>query len=179
MKRKLCPTLGRVAALAAATAAGMLPVTAFAAPAQPAPAPLLTVQKSHTQPFQQGGNGQYSITVTNIGNAATTGDPVTVTDTLPSGLTLNGSASGTGWTCTNTSSTLLVCTSTTSVAPMTAFPDITVPVTIDPHAPRAVLNNVTATGGGDPVEHSYTDLTLIQPTASGCRPWSWRWDECG
>ena len=58
----------------------------------------LTIAKSHTGNFTQGQVGAtYSITATNSGSAATSGT-VTVTDTLPAGLTATA-ISGTGWTC--------------------------------------------------------------------------------
>src|SRR6185312_8875629 len=60
--------------------------------------PDLTVTKSHSGNFTQGQVGAtYSITATNSGSAATSGT-VTVTDTLPAGLTATA-ISGTGWTC--------------------------------------------------------------------------------
>jgi uncharacterized repeat protein (TIGR01451 family) len=50
--------------------------------------------------FTQGQVGAtYSITATNSGTAATTGATVSVSDTVPSGLTATGIA-GTGWGCT-------------------------------------------------------------------------------
>ncbi|TMF80868.1 MAG: DUF11 domain-containing protein, partial [Chloroflexi bacterium] len=60
-------------------------------------APDLTIAKSHVDPFMRGTSDTYSIVVSNIGSASTSG-AVTVTDTLPAGLTPS-SASGTGWTC--------------------------------------------------------------------------------
>ena len=61
--------------------------------------PDLEIAKSHTGNATQGQSGfQYKLSVTNSGNAATSGT-VTVTDTLPTGLTATA-ISGTGWTCT-------------------------------------------------------------------------------
>ena len=61
--------------------------------------PDLTITKTHTGNFTQGQIGAtYTIRVTNAGNAPTNA-PVTVTDTLPAGLTATA-LSGTGWTCT-------------------------------------------------------------------------------
>ena len=58
----------------------------------------LTIAKSHVGNFTQGQTGaQYTITVTNLGPGPTSGT-VTVTDTLPTGLTATG-MSGTGWSC--------------------------------------------------------------------------------
>ena len=57
----------------------------------------LTIAKSHSGNFTQGQTGaQYSIIVTNAGSASTNGTTVTVTDTLPTGLTATA-ISGTGW----------------------------------------------------------------------------------
>src|SRR5947207_10656817 len=58
----------------------------------------MTIAKSHTGNFRQGQIGAtYTITVTNSG-AADSDAPVSVTDTLPAGLTATG-ISGIGWTC--------------------------------------------------------------------------------
>ena len=61
--------------------------------------PDLTISKAHVGTgFTQGQQGaQYTLTVNNIGAGASSGT-VTVTDTLPAGLTFAGGA-GTGWTC--------------------------------------------------------------------------------
>src|SRR5438067_104857 len=60
-------------------------------------APDLTIAKSHVGSFVRGSTGSYSLTVSNIGAAASSGS-VTVSDTLPAGLTPS-TASGTGWGC--------------------------------------------------------------------------------
>jgi uncharacterized repeat protein (TIGR01451 family) len=61
-------------------------------------APNLIIAKSHAGTFVKGQTGEYTITVSNIGEDPTAGT-VTVTDTLPAGLTAT-SLSGAGWTCT-------------------------------------------------------------------------------
>src|SRR5260370_24033299 len=59
--------------------------------------PDLTLTKAHSGTFTPGQTGAtYAITVTNVGATATSGT-VTVTDTVPSGLTATGIAR-TGWT---------------------------------------------------------------------------------
>ncbi len=61
--------------------------------------PDLTITKSHTGSFTQGQSGAtYSITITNSGSAITSGT-VSVTDTLPNGLTA-ATLGGNGWNCT-------------------------------------------------------------------------------
>ncbi len=62
-----------------------------------APAPDLTITKSHTGNFTQGQTATYTITVTNNGAVPTSGT-VVVTDPMPAGLTPR-TGSGSGWTC--------------------------------------------------------------------------------
>jgi len=57
--------------------------------------PDLALDKRHTAPFLVGQDGTYTVVVTNLGTAATTGS-IAVTDTLPAGLTF-ASAAGGGW----------------------------------------------------------------------------------
>ena len=78
-------------------------------------APDLTIAKSHTGNFTQSQNGAaYTLKVTNGGTAATSGT-MTVTDTLPAGLTFV-SGSGGGFTCSAVAQ-VVTCTSTTAIAP--------------------------------------------------------------
>ncbi|HEV2963125.1 MAG TPA: hypothetical protein VG649_14945, partial [Candidatus Angelobacter sp.] len=56
------------------------------------------IAKSHNGVFIQGQTGTYTLTVTNVGLSPTNGTQVTVTDTLPTGLSANA-ATGTGWSC--------------------------------------------------------------------------------
>ena len=57
----------------------------------------LTVSKTHVGNFAAGSPASYAITVRNVGQATMTG-PITVTDTLPAGMSF-ASGTGTGWTC--------------------------------------------------------------------------------
>src|SRR5262249_49439676 len=64
--------------------------------------PSLSIAKAHVGDFTQGQNGAtYSITVSNVGCGPTSGT-ITVTDNVPTGLTL-ASMTGTGWTCNSNS----------------------------------------------------------------------------
>ena len=108
-------------------------------------APDLAITKTHVGNFTQGDAGDtYTITVTNIGNAASSGT-VTVTDTLPAGLTATA-ISGMGWT-TNLST--LTCTRSDSLAVGAGYPPITVTVTVATNAAASVTNTATVSGGGD------------------------------
>ncbi|MFL6282304.1 MAG: beta strand repeat-containing protein [Pyrinomonadaceae bacterium] len=106
----------------------------------------LTIAKSHTGNFTQGQNGSYSITVTNSGGVASSGT-VTVTDTLPAGLT-PGAATGTGWTC-NTAGQTVTCTRSDALAGGGSYPVINVPVTVAPNSSLSLTNTATVSGGGD------------------------------
>jgi uncharacterized repeat protein (TIGR01451 family) len=107
--------------------------------------PDLTIAKSHTDPFNQSDTGKtYTITVTNSGSAATAG-LVTVTDTLPTGLTLTG-LTGTGWTCVVGTAT---CTRSTALGAGNSYPDITATVNVAVDSPAMVTNTVTVAGGGE------------------------------
>ena len=68
------------------------PTTVDAAPLVPD----LGLAKSHVGSFTIGSSGTYTLVVTNLGTAPTTGT-ITVTDSLPPGLTF-ASAAGSGWT---------------------------------------------------------------------------------
>src|SRR5207237_9548916 len=88
--------------------------------------PDLTIAKSHSGNFTQGQTGAtYSVTVTNSGFAATSGT-VTVTDTLPTGLTATG-ISGSGWTCVLGT---LTCTRSDALATGSSYPAITLTVNV-------------------------------------------------
>src|SRR5262249_18156008 len=110
-----------------------------------APSPDLTITKSHAGPFTQGQNGAtYLITVTNSGSAATTGT-VSVTDTVPSGLTAT-SIAGTGWTCTQPSGP---CTRGDALGSSASYPGLTLTVNVSSSAPASVTNVASVSGGGE------------------------------
>jgi uncharacterized repeat protein (TIGR01451 family) len=122
----------------------------------------LTVAKSHTDNFKQGGSGVYTITVSNVGSGSTVGN-VTVTDTLPSGLTATG-LSGSGWSCTFGA---LTCTQSTLLAAGQAYPTIALTVTVGSNAAAVVSNTVRVGGGGElnTTNNVYTDATTIAQVA--------------
>ncbi|TAG26274.1 MAG: DUF11 domain-containing protein, partial [Burkholderiales bacterium] len=130
-------------------------------------APNLSISKSHTGTFFAGQQGAaFEINVNNIGNAATNGSQVAVTDTLPSGLT-PVSASGAGWSCSAPSGQQISCTRTglpTAVlAASTSFAPITVLVNVDANASGNLINTVQVSGGGevDTSNNTATDTVLV------------------
>jgi uncharacterized repeat protein (TIGR01451 family) len=126
----------------------------------------LTIAKTHTGNFTRGSTGSYSIVVTNSGTVATNGT-VTVNDTLPAGLTLNGTPSGTGWSCTATSTTAFSCTRLDVLNPGSSYPAITASVNVAQTAANTVTNTATVSGVGEANtnNNSASDATNIVSSA--------------
>jgi uncharacterized repeat protein (TIGR01451 family) len=114
--------------------------------------PDLTITKTHSGNFTQSQIGAtYTIIVTNSGTSdVLSGNTVTVTDTLPAGLTAT-SFGGNGWggcilgaapACSRGGGN-------TVLAPGASYPPLTLMVTVDSNAPASVTNTVTVSGGGD------------------------------
>jgi uncharacterized repeat protein (TIGR01451 family) len=108
--------------------------------------PDLTIAKTHTNNFTQGGTGSYTITVSNAGSILTSG-AVTVRDSVPAGLTPT-TASGTGWTCSIVATTVS-CSRSDALAAGAAYPAIGVAVNVAPNAPPSVVNSASVSGGGE------------------------------
>ena len=129
-----------------------------------APTADLTILKSHSGNFRQGDIGDsYTITVTNIGAAATVG-AVSVIDTLPAGLFATDLI-GAGWTVDLTN---LICTRSDSLAPGAGYPPITVMVSVSAGAAASVTNTASVSGGGDvsPANNDANDPTAILPASA-------------
>ncbi len=105
-------------------------------------APDLTISNSSAASFPAGGSGSYTLTVSNVGNAATSGT-VTVTDTLPGGLSFSA-MSGSGWTCTPPS-----CSRSDSLTTSASYPAITVAVNVSSSASGTVTDTANVSGGGE------------------------------
>jgi uncharacterized repeat protein (TIGR01451 family) len=129
----------------------------------------LTLTKTHTGTFRQGDAADtYTITVTNAGAAATDGSGVTVTDTLPAGLSPTAADSGTvnGWTL-STSGQTVTATRADPLAAGADYPSLVLTVAVSPTAPPSVTNTATVAGGGevDTANDSATDITPITQVA--------------
>ena len=115
--------------------------------------PVLTIAKTHTGNFTPGQqNAAYTITVSNFANATPTSGTVTVTDTLPAGLTLVSMA-GTGWSCAANS-----CSRSDALAVGASYPPITVTVNVSINAASPQINTATVAGGG------FTSSTTVDAT---------------
>jgi len=125
-------------------------------------APDLAITKTHAGNFRQAQTGAtYTITVSNVGTEATVGQ-VTVTDTLPTGLTATA-IGGNGWTCP----TLTSCNRSDVLATNLSYPPITLTVNVANNAPATVTNTATVSGGGDAnqTNNTATDLTTVAQAA--------------
>jgi uncharacterized repeat protein (TIGR01451 family) len=106
--------------------------------------PDLTLTKTHVGNFARGQTAAtYAITVRNVG-AASSG-PVTVNDTVPTGLTATGIA-GTGWSCAQPAGP---CSRADALGAGGSYPPITLTVDVGAAAPASVTNTAAVSGGGD------------------------------
>ena len=124
--------------------------------------PDLTIAKSHSGNFTQGQTGAtYMITVTNSGTGPTSGI-VTVTDTVPSGLTATA-ISGLGWSCTQQAGS---CTRSDALPAAGSYPALTLTVNVANNAPASVTNTATVSGGGElnTANNTANDPTTITPS---------------
>src|SRR5207253_8656206 len=101
----------------------------------------------------------YMLTVTNAGGSATSGT-VTVTDTLPAGLTATAIDGGATWTCTLAT---LTCTRNDALTGGSSFPPITLTVNVAADAAAKVTNTASVSGGSQSNTPKSTDrdLTVI------------------
>jgi hypothetical protein len=122
-------------------------------------APDLTIAKSHTGNFFQGQKGAtYTLTISNVGVGPTAG-AVTVTDTLPVGLSATA-IGGTGWSCTIATTS---CMRSDTLAANASYPIITVTVNVAANTASSVTNNATVSGGGElnVTNDTATDITTV------------------
>ena len=118
----------------------------------------LAITLSHNGDFTTGQPGTYFITVSNVGQAATSGT-VTMTDFLPQGMTAIA-LDAQGWSCTALPTTLLTCTRSDSLAPSSSYPIITLTVSLG-NCTSTETTTANLTGGGDSQFHSASDPTNI------------------
>jgi uncharacterized repeat protein (TIGR01451 family) len=125
--------------------------------------PVLTVTSSHSGSFTQGQqSATYTVTVSNASGAAPTSGTVTVTENLPSGLTLVSMA-GTGWTCPAGGA---ACTTGNALNGGSSYPAITVTVNVGGNAASPQLNSVAVSGGGSAPASAADSTTIISPALS-------------
>ena len=127
----------------------------------------LGITKINAGRFPAGGTGQYTLTVTNNGPSAA--PDVTVTDTLPAGLTYL-SASGTGWIC-NAAGQTVTCSRREALA-RAAPTAIALTVAVSTSAAPSLTNTATvASPASDPVagNNLASHVTVIDTARIGDR----------
>ena len=118
--------------------------------------PSLSISKTHSGSFAQGQNGAtYALTVVNSATGGATNGTVTVTETVPSGMTLV-SLAGAGWTCPNGAT----CTRGDTLAPGASYPPITATVNVAANASSPLVNQVSVSGGGGATANA-SDSTVV------------------
>ena len=129
------------------------------------PLPDLTIDKTHAgTTFNPGGSVTFTLTPNNVGSAITSG-VVTITDTLPAGLTATSISGGAPWTCVLGT---LTCTSTGAfthiAAGGTGTQPITLVATIGASTTGVLVNNTAVSGGGETNTTNNTDTDSITVT---------------
>jgi uncharacterized repeat protein (TIGR01451 family) len=123
--------------------------------------PALSIAKTHSGNFVPGQQGAtYSVAVSNTSGAASTSGTVTVTETIPAGLTLV-SMQGTGWTCPANGTT---CTRSDALGGGSSYNVITVTVNVAGNAPSSVTNQVSVSGGGSATAHASDPTNVVAPS---------------
>jgi|GEM_PF-1211985 len=123
----------------------------------------LRITKMHSGSFSVGGTGTFTITVSNVGTNEINGNKTTtVTDTLPSGLTLAAKPIGTGWTCTGTAgSSSFTCTRKEKINTGSSFPTITYTVNIGSTSSASVINTAVLTNDNDANSGNNTATDIV------------------
>lgn len=121
----------------------------------------LEIQKSHAGDFLAGANGDYTISVTNNGPEPE-GDVITVTDTLPAGMTF---VSGTGgaWVCGAVGQDVS-CTHPPPIPVGSSLVDLTLTVAVGPAAIPSLSNTASVSSGSTdnvPANDSSSDVTVV------------------
>ncbi len=134
----------------------------------PVPQKDLRLSKTHSSDFVVGSTGSFTLKVQNMGTETITGT-ITVTDTLPTGLTLNA-VSGTDWTCSSAGQTI-VCVHANSggLAPGATLPLITLSVNVEPAAAPVVTNTAVLANENDTNSENNTASDAVNVKSTDLR----------
>jgi uncharacterized repeat protein (TIGR01451 family) len=143
------------------------------APAAAAPAPVWNVtQSSQPTNLRPGGPGSYRIQLENLGAVAVL-DPVTVTDSLPPGVTATSAGDGYYWDCPGAAgSSVVVCNLIVpnlfppQVDPHTSVPALVIQGETDDGVASTGENTVSVSGGGAS-DDSSTQITTFSDQPAG------------
>ena len=125
----------------------------------------LSITMSRGGSLQVGQSVSYALTVKNNGPYTEAG-PITVTDTLPAGMSYT-SSSGTGWTCSASGQTV-TCTSKTALAPNATAQALTINATVNATGSQTNSATVAGTADGNSANNTATDTatTVAAPVST-------------
>jgi uncharacterized repeat protein (TIGR01451 family) len=124
-------------------------------------APDLAINKTGGGTFDFNGAVNYSITVSNVGDAPTRGE-VVVTDPLPPTISF-GVPTGDGWACVQTPALEISCRRSDSLAPGASWPPILIAGTVLPIPFESFANTSTVAGGMDANESNNSSTAQPAP----------------
>jgi hypothetical protein len=125
----------------------------------------LAIEKHFADPScGRGHAGSYVVIVRNLGEQNSP-QPPSVTDTLPSGVTLT-SASGTGWDCSASTTTVVQCVATSVFSPGESR-SITIDVNIALSADAALVNTATVAGQAGELDLTNNTTTIVTLCVGG------------
>lgn len=122
----------------------------------------LSLSLAHAGNFVVGSNATYTLTVSSQAGSQQTDFPISVTDTLPAGLTYV-SGTGAGWTC-GAAGQLVTCTHAGPLNANSSLPAITLTVAVGNAAFPSIENTAqvtTPSNDPDPANNSATDTATV------------------
>jgi uncharacterized repeat protein (TIGR01451 family) len=125
--------------------------------------PALSISKTHIGNFMPGQqNATYTVTVSNGSSGGATAGMVTVTESVPQGMTLVSMAgNGTDWNCSGNT-----CTRSDSLSTGMSYSPITVTVSVASGVSGSLTNQVSVAGGGASATAYANDMTTISVYSS-------------
>ena len=140
---------------------GVLALFAVSSADAATPAPAWRIE---SVPIPTGGD-EYQLRITNVGRAASNGEPITVTDTPPAGVTASGGTSEEHeWACAagGQGPGSIECTTSNTVGAFEQAPSLTVTVHVEP---GVLLPNVVKVQGGGGATVEEETPTLLNPSS--------------
>jgi uncharacterized repeat protein (TIGR01451 family) len=142
---------------------GQTSLLSYANPSSVAATPVqradMVVAQATSPNLTNGVAGVITLTASNIGGSSTHGQPVTVTATVPSGVTFGSITSASGWSCTTALPTI-TCTRSDTLPAGGTYPDITYTITPSQSATTATFTAQVA-GGNEVNLSNDTDSDAI------------------
>jgi uncharacterized repeat protein (TIGR01451 family) len=125
----------------------------------------LTVTQT-TGTLTAGQQGSISLTANNIGGASTHGNAVTLTTSVPTGMTFGSITSSTGWTCNTASLPTITCTRSDDLAGNSSYPVVTYTVTPSQTATNVTFNaSVSGGNENDTTNDTASNAITVQRSA--------------